>query len=159
MKWGHAALPSFDDWGRDRLFHSMNLIAVGLCEMASGLCHPWWMIRGYLQLQWILSKMQCIVDSCDPWGFPQFFRCHWESPCTALKAGKLPAVSAVQGNCVAVQGRGVGVGITRDFPPAGASCLIHHHTHQHTEASTKWLPFCRCNFQMQFLEWKIMYFD
>ena len=36
---------------------------------------------------------------CEWWEFPPLFKCHWQSPCTALSAGNLPAARAVQGDC------------------------------------------------------------
>ena len=38
------------------------------------------------------------------WEFPLFFRGHWQSPCTALMAGELPAIRAVQVECERVYG-------------------------------------------------------
>ena len=35
-----------------------------------------------------LPPTQWIVGSCDWWAFSSFFRCHWQSPFTALMAGK-----------------------------------------------------------------------
>ena len=37
-----------------------------------------------------------------PWGFPLFLIGHSQPPRTVLTAGKLPAVSAVQGDCETV---------------------------------------------------------
>ena len=34
------------------------------------------------------SQLQCILGSHGQWEFPQFFKGHWQSPCTALTAGK-----------------------------------------------------------------------
>ena len=88
-----------------RLLHSPSLVAIGLSawyetQPPIGWHHPFvvgwsWYTLGLPQLQWI-------VGSSDWWEFPPFFRDHWQSPCTALTAGKLPAVMAVQGDCETV---------------------------------------------------------
>ena len=62
--------------------------AVGQWETASPEHHPFvigWSkyCLGLLQLQWIMG-------SYDRWGFPVFFRGHWQSPCTGLAAGNMP---------------------------------------------------------------------
>ena len=46
--------------------------------------------------------IRCIMGSRDQWGFPPVFRSHWESLWTALTAGNLPAVKAVQRDCESV---------------------------------------------------------
>ena len=48
--------------------------------------------RDTLHFGWAAMHCGCM------WPFP-CFRGHWQSPCTALTAGKLPAVSAVHGDC------------------------------------------------------------
>ena len=52
-------------------------------------------------------KGQNVTQSCynglhDPWKFLPYSEGHWQSPCTALTAGILPAVRAVQGDCETV---------------------------------------------------------
>ena len=44
----------------------------------------------------VIPHIRCIMGSRDQWGFPPVLRPHWQSPCTALTAGNLPAVRAVQ---------------------------------------------------------------
>ena len=46
-----------------------------------------------------LILSQWIVGLCDQLEFPPFSRGHWQSTCTALMAGKMPAIRAVQGDC------------------------------------------------------------
>ena len=63
----------------------------------TGWHHPF--VIGWSKYRLGLPQSQWIVGSCDWWEFPLFLRGHWQSPCTALMAGKLPAVRAVQGDC------------------------------------------------------------
>ena len=52
---------------------------------------------GTLNLHWNMGKLQCIAGSCGLWEFPPKAT---DSPlATALTAGNLPAVRAVQGDC------------------------------------------------------------
>ena len=46
--------------------------------------------------------LQCIVCSCDRCEFSPFPKGHWQSPGTALVAGKLSPIRAVQGDCEGV---------------------------------------------------------
>ena len=85
-----------------RLLHSPNRVAVGLsvgyetCPPI-GWHHPFVIHWSKCKLR--LPQSQCIVGSQDLWEFLTFFSGLWQSPCTALTAGNLPAVSAVQGDC------------------------------------------------------------
>ena len=45
-----------------------------------------------------LPQSQWIIGWYDRWEFPPIVRGHWQSPCTALTAGNLPAIRAVQGD-------------------------------------------------------------
>ena len=45
------------------------------------------------------DNLRCIMGSRDQWEFPPLFKGHWQSPNTALTAGDLPAVRAVEGGC------------------------------------------------------------
>ena len=41
-----------------------------------------------LNIGWDCLRPQCIVGSCDQWEFSPLFKGLWQSPCTALMAGK-----------------------------------------------------------------------
>ena len=56
-----------------------------------------WLVR--VDIVWNCPSLQWIVGSRDRWEFLPFCKGHWESPCRALTAGKLPAVRAVQWDC------------------------------------------------------------
>ena len=69
-----------------RLIHSPSLVALGL-----SVGYEKWPLIGWHH--WSLYSLELpqshwIVGSCDWWEFLPFFRCHWQSPCTALMAGK-----------------------------------------------------------------------
>ena len=94
-----------------RLIHSPSLLAMGLSVgyetwPAIGWCHCLhaklvclnmdWV---YLQVKCIIGKLQCIVGWCCRGGIHTDFQRSLTIPYTALTAGKLPAISAVQGDC------------------------------------------------------------
>ena len=56
-----------------------------------------WLVGLILSLG--LPESQLTAGLCDRWEFTPFFISHWQSRCTALTAGNLPAVRAVQGDC------------------------------------------------------------
>ena len=92
-------------WHNHRLVPSPSLVAVGLSmeyETWSPIdCdHPF--VIGCSKYRLGLPQLWWIGGSCDQGEFPPFFRGHWQSPCTALTAGKLPAVMAVEGDCETV---------------------------------------------------------
>ena len=68
-----------------------------------------WGMRHTLQLAGVTLLWLVDLDICWSQGFGgnsqvlTFFKGHWQSPCTTLTAGNLPAVRAVQGGCERVQ--------------------------------------------------------
>ena len=71
---GHCAI-TFDGPG-----HHVLLEAEKMCNAVN--------IGGTSHLHWIIGQVHCIMGSLDWLKFPPFFKGHWQSPCTALTAGK-----------------------------------------------------------------------
>ena len=85
-----------------RVLHSPSVAALGLWVAyetwpSIGWHHPFGI--NWFKYRLGLPTLQCIVGSCDWWEFPPFRRGHWQCPCRARTAGKLPTVRAVQGDC------------------------------------------------------------
>ena len=57
----------------------------------------------WLSIVWAYSEQEtkngpwCIMGSRDQWEFPPVFRPYWQSPCTVLMAGNLPAIRLCKG--------------------------------------------------------------
>ena len=86
----------------NRRLHGRNLVAIGLSVwyeiwLPFGWHHLF--VIGWPRYNLWLPQLQWIVGSRDQWEFLPFFTGHWQSPCTALMADNLPAVSAVQRYC------------------------------------------------------------
>ena len=89
--------------GCPRLLHSPSLVVIGL----SLGYETWPPIRWYppFVIDWSMNICWDWLHcngwwACDWWEFAPFFvRPSWQSPCTALMAGNLPAIRAVQGDC------------------------------------------------------------
>ena len=74
-----------------RLLHSPSLVALGLSVgyetwLPIGWHHTF--VINWSKYRFRLPQMQWIVGSNDWLEFLPFFRGHWQSPCTALTAGK-----------------------------------------------------------------------
>ena len=100
-------MPTGTDWLRwlARLLHSPSLVALGLA-----VGYETWLqiavVIGWSKYRLGLPQWQWIVGWRDWWEFPMFFMeaaKHQQSPCTALTAGKMPYVSAVQRDCERVK--------------------------------------------------------
>ena len=55
------------------------------CLLLADIAHLW--LAG-LNIGWGMPPSQWILGSCDRWEFPAFFIGYWQSPYTALTAGK-----------------------------------------------------------------------
>ena len=68
-----------------------TVLAWWLLDCHWGVRHASWMIglskyrMGKPCLHWIMDWLQCILSSHDCWEFPLFFKCQWQSPCTACR--------------------------------------------------------------------------
>ena len=66
-----------------------TVLAWWLLDCHWGVRHASWMIglskyrMGKPCLHWIMDWLQCILSSHDSHEFPLFFKCQWQSPCTA----------------------------------------------------------------------------
>ena len=85
-----------------RLLRSSSLVTGG-CQRMYGVVlftdsvTDWPVYIGGIVLNLVLIYMHHVVTW--PMGISAVFKCNWQSPCTALTAGNLPAVKAVQGDC------------------------------------------------------------
>ena len=102
----HSCAPEHDNF---RLFNSPSLGTVGVSIGFERLLRFQTMWLTDLNIDGktppvhrILGNLYCIMGSRDPVGFHTVFKRHWQSPCTALTAGNLPPVRAVQGDCETV---------------------------------------------------------
>ena len=102
----HACcFPGWEKWlhYQCRLLHSPRLVAEGL-SVGYEIWPPidWnhtHLCLVALYIGWNCLSLQWIVDSCDQWEFPLHYRGHWQFPSTALRAGNLPVIRTVHGDC------------------------------------------------------------
>ena len=85
-----------------RLLHSLIVVALGLSVEYEtwppiGWHHPF--VISWSKYRLGLHNSQWLWVHMTGGNFHCFFRGHWQSPCTALMAGKLPAIRVVQGDC------------------------------------------------------------
>ena len=59
--------------------------------------HP--SVIGWSKYRLGLPQSQWIIGSRNRWGYPPFFKGHWQPPCITLTAGNLPDVMTVQADC------------------------------------------------------------